>query len=106
MVERVSSYRELLRNRRFVFLWGAGSLGDAGYAVYSISVLWLSYQISHSLFISGLVLFAEFGIYALSFLAGPFVDRAANLRTVMLIGYPLQGVAAAAIGWATISGHL
>jgi MFS family permease len=106
MVDKENGYSQLLHNRRFVFLWSSGSVGDAGYAVYSISVLWLSYQLSGSLLISGLVLFAEFGIYALSFIAGPFVDRVADLRTVLLIGYPLQGVTAAIIGWATISGHL
>jgi MFS family permease len=106
MAAKESGYYQLLRNRRFLFLWSSGSVGDAGYAVYSISILWLSYQLSGSLLISGLVLFVEFGIYALSFIAGPFVDRVADLRTVLLVGYPLQGVTAAAIGWATLSGHL
>jgi hypothetical protein len=94
----VPGYRDLLANRRFLYYFASSATGEAGYAVYAISILWLALQISGSLLITGLVLFVEFGIYAFSFLAGPFVDRAANLRTVLLIGYPVQGILALAIG--------
>ncbi len=92
------SYRDLLRNRRFVLSVVSIALANGGYAVYAIAVLWLSFQMSGSLAVAGLVLLAETGIYAISFVAGPTVDRARDLRTVMVIGYALQAVLSFAIG--------
>ena len=90
----MASYRALLSDRRFLYYFASQISGDSGYAVYAISVIWLALEISGSLFIAGLVLAVEFAIYSLSFAIGPFVDRVRNLRSVLLIGYPLQAALA------------
>jgi hypothetical protein len=90
----MASYRELLSDRRYLFYFASQISGDSGYAVYAISVIWLALEISGSLFVAGLVLAVEFAIYSLSFAIGPFVDRVRNLRSVLLIGYPIQAALA------------
>ena len=95
---RLARYRELLANRSFFSFLVSLALGEAGYAVYALGILWLALSVSGSAFITGIVLAVEFGVYALSFLVGPLVDRARDLRTILLIGYPVQGVFAAALG--------
>jgi hypothetical protein len=92
-------YRALFADRRFSFFLGQLAVGDAGYAVYSIAILWLALEVSGSAFVAALVLALEFGIYALSFLAGPYVDRSHNPRNILLAGYPLQALCAFAIGF-------
>jgi transmembrane secretion effector len=83
---------------KFLFYWLSSVSGETGYAVYSIVVVWLAVQVSGGIAVAGLVLAIEYGIYSLSFVAGPFVDRARNLRTVLAIGYPLQMVVAFLMG--------
>ncbi len=100
------TYRNLLRNRRFFLSVVSTALGNGGYAVYAIAVLWLSFQISGSLAVAGLVLLVETGIYAISFVAGPTVDRARDLRSVLVAGYALQALLAFAIGVALHAGVL
>jgi hypothetical protein len=85
---------ELARNRRFLLLEASGALGGAGYAVYSVSVLFLTYGLTGNLLVTGLVLFIEYGVYTGTFLVAPLVDRAANKRTVLLVCYPLMAAAA------------
>lgn len=99
-------YRTLLADRTFRFVFLSTSAGDTGYAVYAIAILWLAYRISGSLAIAGLVVFVEFAVYGMSFLVGPFVDRVADLRTVLLIGYPFQAVLAALLGVLAVEGRL
>jgi MFS family permease len=92
------SYREILRIRKFLYYFLSQATGDAGYAVYAIAIPWLALELSKSVFVVGLVIGVEFGIYALSFLIGPFVDRVHDLRTILLIGYPLQAGLAFLLG--------
>ena len=99
-------YRGLFGNRSFRYYFASQATGDAGYAVYAIAVVWLAITVSGSLFVAGLVLFVEFGIYALAFLAGPFVDRARDLRSVLLIGYPTQAALAFVLGLLEYLGEL
>jgi len=96
----------MLRNRKFV-LWLASEFsGIVGYSAWSISVLWLAYQISGTLLISALVLFVQYALYSITFIAGPFVDRIADKRTIYLVVLPLEAVAAATVGFALETGHL
>jgi hypothetical protein len=99
-------WTELLRNRRFLFLETSSSLAGAGYAVYSVSVLFLAYRITGNLVIAGIVLFIEYGVYTATFLVAPFVDRARDKRTILLICYPIQAAAAAALGFGIRTGTL
>jgi MFS family permease len=91
-------YADLLRNRRFSLAVTSTALGGGGYSVYAIAILWLSFQLSGSLAIAGLVLLVEFGLYSITFIAGPMVDRARNLRSILAIGYALQAICAFVIG--------
>ena len=99
-------YRDLLRDRRFVLAIASSALGDGGYSLYAIAILWLSFQLSGSLAVAGLVLLVEFGMYSVTFIAGPTVDRARNLRSVLVAGYGLQALLAAVIGVALDAGAL
>ena len=98
MATSSGGYFHLLRDRRFSRAIISVALANGGYAVYAIAVLWLSFQISGSLAVAGLVLLVETGIYSITFVAGPTVDRARDLRSILVIGYGLQAVCAAAIG--------
>ncbi len=103
---RRGGWRELLRNRRYLLFVGSGSAGGAGYAVYSVSVLFLAYGLTGNLLIAGLVLFIEYGVYTATFLIAPWVDRARDKRTVLVICYPIQAGAAAALAWTLHTGTL
>ncbi len=94
-------YRTLLRDRRFVRAISSIALGNGGYSVYAVAILWLSLELSGSLAVAGLVLLVEFGIYSITFVAGPTVDRARDLRRVLAAGYGLQALLALAIGVAS-----
>lgn len=91
-------YAGLLRDRRVLLAVASIAIGEGGYSVFAIAILWLSFRISGSLAVAGLVLLVESGMYAITFVAGPTVDRARNLRSVMVVGYGLQATLAAAIG--------
>ena len=106
MAETDRGYLALFWNRRMALGLVSSGLAWGGYAVYEISVLLLSYEISHNLAIVGLVVLVEYGAYAVTFIAGPTVDRARNLRTVLLLGYGLQALFAFVIGLTLQSGHL
>jgi hypothetical protein len=99
------SYRALLTDRRFLPFFLGESAGSTGYAVYAITVPWLAYQIGGPRAL-GLALLVEFGIYSLSFLAGPFIDRVRSLRTVLVAGYVGQAALAALLGLIAAGGHL
>jgi hypothetical protein len=102
----VAGYRAVLRNRKFLLYQSSGILASTGYAVYAISIPWIAYLNSGSFLVVGLVLFLELGVYALTFLVAPLVDRAADKRTILLIGYPIQAVAAVILAEAAAHGAL
>ena len=106
MASASDGYGALFANRPYLAYLLAAALGDAGYAVYAIGILWLTLTVSGSAFVTSLVLGVEFGVYALSFLAGPFIDRRRDLRTVLLVGYPIQAVLAGALGVLALEGRL
>lgn len=104
--DRRGGWTEVLRNRRFLLLEATSTLAGAGYAVYSVSVLFLSYAISGNLLITGTVLFIEYGVYTATFLIAPIVDRADDKRSVLLVCYPVQAAAAAALALELRAGTL
>lgn len=99
-------YATLLHNRKVLLAVASIGLGDGGYSVFSIAVLWLSFQLSGSLAVAGLVLLVESGMYSLTFIAGPTVDRARNLRSVLMASYALQAAIGATIGITLAAGWL
>jgi len=68
--------------------------------------VWLTYTVTHSYAIVGVVLFVEYAAYAGTFLIAPFADRVRNQRTIYLVCYPLQAAAAVTIGVAASSEFL
>jgi len=98
--------RSILSNRPFSLWLCSQFASNLGYSAWSISVLWLAYQVSGTLLLSALVLFIQYGIYSITFIAGPFVDRVPNKRTVLLIALPLQAVTATVVGIAIHTGSL
>ena len=103
---RHGGWRELFANRRFLLLQGTGASAGAGYAVYSVSVLFLAYGLTGNLVIAGLVLFIEYGVYTLTFLVAPLVDRARDKRTILLACYPVQASAAVTLAVTLRTGTL
>lgn len=101
-----SAWRELLSDRRFLLLEAGGALSGAGYAVYSVSVLYLAYARTNNLVLAGLVLFIEVGVYTLTFLVAPLVDRARDKRTILLLCFPVQAAAAGVLALALHAGRL
>jgi hypothetical protein len=77
-----------------------------GYSVYAISIVWLTYSVTHDLFSVGVVLFIESAAYTLTFLTGPIVDRVRNQRTIFVASYPIQAVAAGLIAVGVWRGFL
>ncbi len=102
----IGRYRELLGNRRFLRFEASAIAANVGYSVYAISIPWLALTYAHSLVVVGLVLFVEYGVYALTFLIAPWVDRARNKRTIYLVCYPIQAAVAVGIGVGLDSGTL
>src|SRR5580658_5132693 len=102
----LSGYRSVLRNRRFLLFEGSSILASTGYAVYSISIPWIAFLNTGSFFVVGIVLFLELGVYALTFVFAPLVDRAADKRIIFLIGYPIQAVAAVVLAYTASRGEL
>lgn len=89
--------RDLWRNRAFRWFFASEFVGSTGYALYAVAVVWLAVERTGSYALAGAVLALEFGIYAMSFLIAPLVDRARNLRRVALAGYLGQAILAAAL---------
>ncbi|HYA58026.1 MAG TPA: hypothetical protein VEH57_06155, partial [Thermoplasmata archaeon] len=56
-VSPVSGLRSVLTHRGFALWLGCQFTSNLGYTAWSISVLWLAYQISGTLLLAGLVLF-------------------------------------------------
>ncbi len=101
-----SRFRSVLGNRQFLIFLGTSNAAMVGYAVYSISIVWLAYTTSHSFLVVGAVIFIEYACYTLTFLVGPVVDRVRNQRTIFVASYPIQAAAAAAIGFGVLYGFL
>ena len=99
-------YRSVLANRQFLIFLGSSNAATVGYAVYSISIIWLAYATSHNFLVVGAVIFIEYACYTLTFLTGPVVDRVRNQRTIFVASYPIQAAAAAVIGLGMLYGFL
>lgn len=104
--EAPTAYARLLADRRFFAFFLSYVFGEAGYAVYAVTIPWLAYTTTHQVTIVGIVVGLEFGVYALAFLVGPYIDRVRNLRLVLIVGYLAQAAGALALGAAAELGVL
>ena len=105
-VSRLDGYRELLRNRPYLMYLSSAVLASAGYSVYALSVPWLALELDRSFLFLGAVLFVEYGIYTLTFLVAPWIDRARDKRTIFLVCYPLMAMGALTLGFGLLRGDL
>jgi hypothetical protein len=96
----------VLRNRQYLIFLASSNASMMGYSVYAISIVWLTYTVTHDLFAVGVVLFIESAAYTLTFLTGPIVDRVRNQRTIFIASYPIQAVAAALVAFGVWRGFL
>ncbi|MGB6499845.1 MAG: MFS transporter [Thermoplasmata archaeon] len=96
----------LLRSRAFFLLQARGTSAGVGYTVYLATVLWLSYRLTHGVLLAGIAIGVETVVYTFTFLTGPIVDRIHDKRWVYLLCYPIQAVAALALGVTYMAGLL
>ncbi len=89
---------QLLRDRAFLLFQARTTVAGVGYTVYLATILWLSYELTHGVFLAGLLIAVETAVYTLTFLVSPFVDRVRDKRRVFVACYPLQAAAAFVLG--------
>lgn len=73
----------LWHNRNFLLYCAKISATNLGYTLYVITVPAYAFLVSRNLLFTGIVLFIEYGIYSLTFFAGPLVDRVRDKRFVI-----------------------
>jgi MFS family permease len=106
MFSTEARYASLFQRPPFRYYFLSASAGDASYAVYTVTILWVALQGTGSVAVTGAVVALEFGIYSLSFVVAPFLDRFQDLRAVLLVGYPVQAILAASLAVLAGTHHL
>ena len=89
----------LLSNKRYLVYGTKISFTNFGYTLYMITVPAYSFLFSGSIIFTGLALFIEYGIYALTFLAGPIVDRVQDKRLVIIGSEIAIGITSLVFGY-------
>lgn len=69
-----------------------------GYTLYMITIPAYSFVLSGSILFTGLVLFVEYGIYAVTFVTGPIVDRVRDKRFLIAASQAGIGISAILLG--------
>lgn len=93
----------LAANRYYLLYNVRVSATNFGYTLYMITIPAFSFLISGSILFTGVVLFVEYGIYAVTFLAGPIVDRVRDKRFLISISEAGIGVCALLLGLVMLS---
>ena len=99
-------FASVLRNRQYLWFLGSWTTASTGYSVFAISIVWVAYLASHSFVVVGATLAIERGAYCLTFAVAPIADRVRNQRTIYVLSYPLQAVAAVVLGYGALRGSL
>jgi len=94
-MERDENRSKLRYNRSFHLYLSRVAFTSLAFSLYSIFIPIFSYIYSGSLIFTGLVLFAQYGVYSITFLVGPIVDRVKNKRTVFVLSYSTIAVLSA-----------
>ncbi len=84
----------LLHNRRFILYNSKNSFVNIGYNLYQITIPFFSFIYFHSIVFTGIILFVEYGIYTLTFLSGPIVDKVEDRRYIMFLSEIVIGISA------------
>ena len=96
----------LLRNSKFIIFNARLSATNFGYTLYMITVPAYSYVLTNSVLFTGLTLFVEYGIYSVTFWAGPLTDRIRDKRFIIMLSEVGIGAASLLLGWLTLSGNV
>lgn len=85
-------------NRNFYLYSAQRALSSMGYMIYMITIPAYSLVASNSIVFTGLTLFVEYGIYALTFSFGPIVDRVGDKRRITEFGMIMIAASALILG--------
>ncbi len=96
----------LLRNSKFIIFNARLSATNFGYTLYMITVPAYSYVLTNSILFTGLTLFVEYGIYSVTFWAGPLTDRMRDKRFIIMISEAGIGACSLLLGWLTLIGNI
>lgn len=96
----------LLYNKKYVLYITKNILLNIGYNLYQITIPVYSFIYSHSILFTGIVLFVEYGIYTLSFLAGPLTDESLDKRYLFFGSTILIGFSALFFAFLVFTGNL
>ncbi len=95
----------LWHNRNFLLYCAKISATNLGYTLYVITVPAYAFLVSRSILFTGIVLFIEYGIYSLTFFAGPLVDRVHDKRFIISASEIGIGLTALFLGLEMRFGH-
>ncbi len=98
--------KSLLHNKNYLLYNTKNSFVDIGYNIYQITIPAYSFIYSHSIIFTGIILFVEYGIYALTFLVGPMVDKVEDRRYLILVSLVLIGISALLLSFLINTGKL
>lgn len=96
----------LRRNRKFIIFNVRLSATNFGYTLYMITVPAYAYVLSGSIFFTGLSLFVEYGVYALTFWAGPITDRVRDKRYIISMSEAGIATASILLAWLMYLGNV
>lgn len=89
----------LLRNEKFLVFNARLSATNFGYTLYLITIPAYSYVLTKSIVFTGLSLFVEFGIYSVTFWAGPITDKVRDKRFVISLSEGGIGIVSLLLAW-------
>lgn len=95
-----------MRNSRFIIFNARLSATNFGYTLYMITVPAYAFVLTNSILFTGLSLFVEYGIYAMTFWAGPITDRVRDKRYLISISEAGIAVASLLLAWLMHSGNV
>ncbi len=96
----------LARNSKFIIFNARLSATNFGYTLYMITVPAYAFVLTRSIFFTGLSLLVEYGIYSLTFWAGPITDRVRDKRYIISLSEAGIGIASLALAWLMHSGNV
>ncbi len=96
----------LLRNGKFLIFNARLSATNFGYTLYMITVPAYSFVLTKSILFTGLALFVEYGIYSVTFWAGPITDRMKDKRFIIMLSEAGIGACSLFLAWLTLNGNV
>lgn len=94
-----------MRNGKFLIFNARLSATNFGYTLYMITVPAYSFVLTNSIIFTGLSLFVEYGIYAVTFWAGPITDRVRDKRFLIAVSESGIGVVSLLLSWLMLTNN-